>query len=206
MIRSRFLLLLGGGLLVLGLGVLWVLWARCGLEGCPDVTRLRGYVPDEASVLLDRNGDELGQLYRVNRVVVPLDSLPPYIPDAFVAVEDQRFWTHDGVDWYRVLGAAWANLRARRVEEGFSTITMQLARNVFPDRIPQSRRTLGRKLTEMRVAGEIERRFSKQQILELYLNQIYFGDGAYGIAAAAAEYFGKSASELTLGEAAILAG
>ena len=206
MIRSRFLLLLGGGLLVLGLGVLWVLWARCGLEGCPDVTRLRGYVPDEASVLLDRNGDELGQLYRVNRVVVPLDSLPPYIPDAFIAVEDQRFWTHDGVDWYRVLGAAWANLRARRVEEGFSTITMQLARNVFPDRIPQSRRTLGRKLTEMRVAGEIERRFSKQQILELYLNQIYFGDGAYGIAAAAAEYFGKSASELTLGEAAILAG
>src|SRR5690606_27553167 len=92
------------------------------------------------------------------------------------------------------------------VEEGFSTITMQLARNVFPERIPQSQRTLKRKLTEMRVAGEIERRFDKRQILELYLNQIYFGDGAYGIEAAAAEYFGKPAAELTLGEAAILAG
>jgi penicillin-binding protein 1A len=163
-------------------------------------------VPDEASVVLDREGGELGHLYRVNRTIVPLDSLPSYLPKAFIAVEDQRFWQHRGVDWVRVVGAAWVNLRARRVEEGFSTITMQLARNVFPKRIPQSQRTLGRKLTEMRVAGQIERHFTKRQILELYLNQIYFGDGAYGIAAAAAEYFGKPASRLTLGEAAALAG
>lgn len=204
--RSKSLLFFGGSLFVLGVGVLWFLWTRCGLEGCPDVVRLRGYVPDEASVLLDRGGEELGHLYRVNRVVVPLDSLPAYLPNAFIAVEDQRFWQHRGVDWYRTFGAAWANLRARRVEEGFSTITMQLARNVFPQRIPQAQRTLGRKLTEMRVAGQIERRFSKRQILELYLNQIYFGDGAYGIEAAAAEYFGKPASRLTLGESAVLAG
>lgn len=204
--RSKLLLFIGGGIIALGVGVLWVLWSRCGTEGCPDVARLSEYVPDEASVVLDRNGGQLGQLYRVNRVIVPLDSLPPYLPAAFIAVEDQRFWRHRGVDWVRVLGAAWANLRARRVEEGFSTITMQLARNVFPKRIPQSQRTLGRKLTEMRVAGQIERRFTKRQILELYLNQIYFGDGAWGIEAAAAEYFGKSASRLTLGEAAVLAG
>jgi penicillin-binding protein 1A len=170
------------------------------------VARLNGWVPDEASLVLDRAGDELGRLYRVNRVIVPLDSLPPYLPAAFIAVEDQRFWRHRGVDWVRVLGAAWANLRARRVEEGFSTITMQLARNVFPKRIPQAQRTLRRKFTEMRVAGEIEGRFTKRQILELYLNQIYFGDGAWGIEAAAAEYFGKPASRLTLGEAAVLAG
>lgn len=204
--RSKLLLFLGGSLFFLGAGALWVLWSRCGLDGCPDVGRLNGYVPDEASLVLDREGGELGHLYRVNRVIVPLDSLPPYVPSAFVAVEDQRFWEHHGVDWVRVLGAAWANVRARRVEEGSSTITMQLARNVFPKRIPQAQRTLGRKLTEMRVAGEIERRFTKRQILELYLNQIYFGDGAWGIEAAAAEYFGKSASRLTLGEAAVLAG
>lgn len=204
--RLRRLLFLGGWLFALGLGAVWLLWSRCGLEGCPDVNRLRGYVPDEASVLLDRNGEEIGQLFLVNRLVVPLDSLPPYLPDAFIAVEDQRFWSHRGVDWYRVLGAAWANLRARRVEEGSSTITMQLARNVFPERIPQSQRTIGRKLTEMRVAGKIEKHFTKEQIIELYLNQIYFGDGAYGIEAAAAEYFGKPAAELTLGEATILAG
>jgi penicillin-binding protein 1A len=170
------------------------------------VEQLNGYIPEEASVVLDRDGGSLGHLFRVNRVVVALDSLPPYLPEAFIAVEDQRFWQHHGVDWVRVAGAAWANLRARRVEEGFSTITMQLARNVFPKRIPQAQRTLGRKLTEMRVAGEIEHEFSKRQILELYLNQIYFGDGAYGIEAAAAEYFGKRASRLTLGEAAVLAG
>lgn len=192
--------------MLLGGGVLWGLWARCGLDGCPDVEALNGYVPEEASIVVDRDGSVLGHLYRVNRLIVPLDSLPPYLPDAFIAVEDQRFWKHHGVDWRRVGGAAWANLRARRVEEGFSTITMQLARNVFPKRIPQAQRTLGRKLTEMRVAGQIEDHFTKQQILELYLNQIYFGDGAWGIEAAANEYFGRSASRLTLGEAAVLAG
>lgn len=203
---SRLLLLAGGGLLFLGGVALLVLWSRCGLRGCPDVTQLNGYVPDEATVVVDRRGGQLGHLYRVNRVVVPLDSMPAYLPAAFIAVEDQRFMKHSGVDWYRVFGAAWTNLRSRRIEEGFSTITMQLARNVFPQRIPLSERTLGRKLTEMRVAGEIERQFTKEQILELYLNQIYFGEGAWGVEAAAAEYFGKSASELTLGEAAILAG
>jgi len=204
--RLRFFLILGGGLSLLCGVALWLLWTHCGLEGCPDLRGLTEYVPDQASVVIDREGGELGQLYRVNRVVVPLDSLPPYLPAAFIAVEDQRFWRHNGVDWYRVLGAAWANLRARRVEEGFSTITMQLARNVFPEELPQTDRTLRRKWTEMRVAGEIERNFSKEEILELYLNQIYFGEGAWGVEAAALEYFGKPASELTLGEAAILAG
>ena len=85
--------------------VAWFLWERCGLSGCPDVERLDGYVPDEASIVVDRSGAELHKLYRVRRVVVPLDSLPPYVPQAFIAVEDQRFFEHGGVDWPRVIGA-----------------------------------------------------------------------------------------------------
>ena len=193
-------------LIVLTTTIGWLLWERCGLRGCPDVERLKGYVPDEASIVVDRRGREIAKLYRVHRVVVSLDSLPPYVPAAFVAVEDRRFWEHEGVDWPRVLGAAWANVRARRIAEGFSTITMQLARSVFPERLPLRERTLSRKLAEMRVAKEIESRFTKRQILEMYLNQIYFGGGAWGIEAASQEYFGKPASELTLAESALLAG
>lgn len=186
--------------------VAWLLWARCGLKGCPDVARLRGFVPEQASVVVDRSGGELGKLFRIRRILVPLDSLPEYVPAAFVAIEDQRFWEHGGVDWTRVAGAAWANVRALGIAEGFSTITMQLARNIFPEQLPYSERTLSRKLAEMRVAREIEARYSKHQILELYLNQIYFGSNAWGIEAAAQEYFGKSAKELTLAEGALLAG
>jgi penicillin-binding protein 1A len=196
----------GVAILALGAGALWVLWERCGFEGCPDVEVLSGYVPDEASVVVDREGGEVGRLFRVNRVYVPLDSLPPHVPAAFVATEDRRFWEHHGVDWRRAAGAAWTNVRAHGVVEGFSTITMQLARNIFPDRLPYTRRTIGRKLAEMRIALEIEERYDKRQILELYLNQIYFGHGAWGIEAAAQEYFGKAASRLTLAEGALLAG
>ncbi len=183
-----------------------VLWQRCGLRGCPDVHELAGYVPDEASVVLDHDGKEIGKLYLVQRVVVPLDSLPDYVGKAFVAVEDQRFWEHHGVDWRRVPGAVLANLRAGGVEQGFSTITMQLARNVFPEKLPAQRRTIWRKLGEMRVAEEIEDVYTKKQILSMYLNQIYFGNGAWGIEAASQEYFGRPASELTLAQAALLAG
>lgn len=142
----------------------------------------------------------------VRRVKVRLDSLPAYVPAAFVAMEDQRFWHHHGIDWHRVAGAAYHNVRELAIEQGSSTITMQLARNVFPDRLPASERTMSRKLAEARVAQLIEDRFSKKQILEMYLNQIYFGHGAYGIEAASQQYFAKHAAQLTLDEAALLAG
>ncbi|MBX6364131.1 MAG: PBP1A family penicillin-binding protein [Gemmatimonadetes bacterium] len=189
----------------LGVTVVGALWFTCGLRGCPDVETLRSYIPEEASVVLDRRGEEIGRLYRVQRRIVPLDSLPEYVPAAFVAVEDQRFWTHNGVDWLRVPGALLANVRSRGVAQGFSTITMQLARNLFPDRLPARQRTAVRKLAEMRVAMAIEDRFGKRDILQMYLNQIYFGRGAWGIEAAAQEYFGKPATALTLPEAALLA-
>ncbi|MBI4409006.1 MAG: transglycosylase domain-containing protein, partial [Gemmatimonadetes bacterium] len=185
--------------------LLWVAWERCGMRGCPNVERLASYQPGGASVLLDRAGRPFADLAPVERAVVSLDSLPAYVADAFIAVEDKRFYQHTGVDWRRVVGAALADLRARGFVQGFSTITMQLARNVFPDRLPGARRTLKRKLLEIRVAREIEGKFSKGEILELYLNHIYFGRGAYGIEAAAQHYFRRPARRLTLAQAALLA-
>ena len=182
-----------------------LMWHRCGLRGCPDIDRLNGYVPDRASVVRDHTGVEIGRVYRTQRDMVRLGELPAYVPLTFVTMEDKRFWQHRGVDWIRVLGAAYRNLRARSIEEGSSTITMQVARNVFPERLPANQRTIWRKLSEARVARLIEESYTKQQILELYLNQIYFGNGAYGLQAAAEEYLGKPASKLTLAEAATLA-
>jgi penicillin-binding protein 1A len=200
----RLLIAAGAVLLLCGL-IGAVLWYRCGIRGCPDVDMLKGYMPDEASVLLDRDGKEVGKLFVERRVIVGVDSLPEQVLNAFVAVEDKRFWTHGGVDWRRVMGALVQNVKSGGIEEGSSTITMQLARNVFPEQLPANRKTIWRKLGEARVAREIESRYSKREILELYLNQIYFGSGAYGIQAAAEEYFGKSATKLELAEATLLA-
>ena len=187
-------------LLILAVG-----WTRCGIRGCPDVRRLASYRPGGAPVLLDREGRPFGDLAPVEGELVTLKSLPKHVPQAFLAVEDQRFYEHGAVDWMRVAGAMWANVRSQKVEEGSSTITMQLARNVFPDRIPGQERTLARKLLEVRVAFEIEHDFAKDEILELYLNHIYFGNGARGIEAAARHYFGVRARELSLPQAALLA-
>src|SRR5206468_2925511 len=155
--------------------------------------------------LLDRNGEVFADLAPAERAIVPLSSLPSLVPQAFLSVEDQRFYEHGGVDWKRVGGAVLANLRAGGFAQGFSTISMQLARNVFPERIPGEEQTTRRKLLEIRVAQEIEHRYSKEEILELYLNNIYFGNRARGIEAASRQYFGHSAKDLTLAQAALLA-
>ena len=177
----------------------------CGLTGCPDVSRLGALQPNGAPVVLDRDGEQFAELKLADRSLVELKDLPEYLPQAFLAVEDKRFYRHEGVDLRRVGGAVVANVEAGGFEEGSSTITMQLARNVFSDRIPGQKRTLWRKMLEVRVGREIEDRYSKDEILELYLNNIFFGGGAQGIEAAARQYFGKSASEVTLSEAALLA-
>jgi penicillin-binding protein 1A len=183
-----------------------VLWTRCGLHGCPDVAHLGEKSLNGATIVKDRSGNELARIPPLQQVAISIDSIPDYVPAAFVAMEDQRFWQHHGIDWLRVAGAAYHNVRALAIVQGSSTITMQLARNVFPDRLPASRRTMLRKVEEARVAQMIERAYSKRRILEMYLNEIYFGRGAYGVEAATREYFGKPASQLTLAEAALLAG
>jgi len=180
-------------------------WETCTFDGCPDVSRLKGRTPDRASVVLDRNGKELGRLFQTRREAVSIDSLPDYVPRAFVALEDRRFWQHDGIDWIRIIGALRYNARSDDGLQGGSTITMQLARNLYPELLPPRERTVMRKVREMRVAMLLERVLTKREILELYLNQIYFGEGAYGIEAASREYFDKPASELTLTDVAVLA-
>src|SRR6202166_770546 len=133
---------------------------------------------------------------------VALKEWPPYLPNAFIAIEDRRFYSHHGVDPLGILRAAVTNVLHHGVSQGGSTLTQQLAKNLF---LTQER-TLQRKLQEVELALWLERKHSKSQILELYLNRVYFGSGAYGVEAAAQRYFGKSAKNVTLAEAAMLAG
>src|SRR5438067_7819667 len=133
---------------------------------------------------------------------VSLKDLPPYLPKAFIAIEDRRFYSHFGIDPVGIARAAFANLMHRGVRQGGSTLTQQLAKNLF---LTQER-TMQRKLQEVELALWLERKHSKAEILELYLNRVYFGSGAYGVEAAAQRYFGKSAKNVTVAEAAMLAG
>jgi len=148
------------------------------------------------------NGRTLATRGDMGGAVIPLKELPPYLPKAFIAIEDRRFYTHGGVDPIGLGRAVVANLLRLGVSQGGSTITQQLAKNMF---LTQER-TMTRKLQEVMLAFWLERKFSKAQILELYLNRVYFGAGAYGIEAAAQRYFGKPARQVTLAESALLAG
>jgi penicillin-binding protein 1A len=152
--------------------------------------------------IVDVNGGALASRGDNGGAVLPLKELPSYVPQAFVAIEDRRFYEHYGVDLYGIARAVIANILHRGVAQGASTITQQLAKNLF---LTQER-TVHRKLQEMLLALWLERKFSKTQILELYLNRVYFGSGAYGIEQAAQRYFGKPAKEMSLPEAALLAG
>jgi penicillin-binding protein 1A len=182
-----------------------VAWQHCFFDTCPDVSRLTALQPDSSPVLLDRDGHPFADLTQGEQRVARLHNLPQHVAQAFLAVEDRRFYEHRGIDWQRVGGAMLADLRSGGFGEGFSTLSMQLARNVFPERIPGQERSARRKLLEIRVAQQIEDNFTKDEILELYLNHIYFGNGAHGIEAAAHQYFGIPARQLNLPQAALLA-
>jgi penicillin-binding protein 1A len=204
-------LLLWGALLVaaggfLGVAILGVLWVgACRGDTCPSVEVLDQYVPQQTSKVYAADGRLITELGLEKRTIVRLDSLSQPVRDAFLIVEDRRFYEHGGIDYRRIVGAVIRNLQARRFAQGFSTITMQLARNVFTEDISREK-TLTRKFREAKVAVAIEQRFDKDRIFELYLNQIYLGNGAYGIEAAAQRYFGKSAKDLNVADAALLAG
>lgn len=157
---------------------------------------------EAASVIYDRTGVELGKIFIQNRHPVPLSKISPLMPQAIVAAEDNKFYEHGGVDYMGILRAAIANYRRGKISQGASTVTQQLARNSFELR----ERTYKRKFVEMYLAQRIEKNFSKDQIMEMYLNRVYFGSGFYGVEAASRGYFGKSALELDVGQAAMLAG
>ena len=159
--------------------------------------------PAQSTVVLARDGSLIGEIGREWRTSVPIGSLPRYVPAAFVAVEDRRFYQHDGVDMVGIASALKDNLLG--ASRGASTITQQLVGNMHPELIDRTDRSLSRKVREQIAAREMERHYTKAQILEAYLNQIHFGRGWYGIESAARHYFGKSASELSIAEAASLA-
>ncbi len=153
------------------------------------------YASDGKTVLATLRGDE-------SRIIVPSDKIAPIMKQAIVAVEDQRFWEHRGIDYRGIVRAIWADIRNQKVVEGGSTITQQFVKNTYTS----NERTVSRKLKEGALAWQLERRWSKDRILTAYLNTIYFGNGAYGIEMAARVYFHEHASDLTLAQAALLAG
>jgi len=157
----------------------------------------------QASLVYARDGSLIGEIGKEIRTSVSIRTLPKYVGQAFIAVEDHRFYQHDGVDVVGIAGALKDNIFGER--RGASTITQQLVGNMHPTLIDRTDRSLGRKLDEQAAAREMERHYTKEQILEGYLNQISFGHGWYGIESAARHYFGKPAAKLTLAEAAALA-
>jgi penicillin-binding protein 1A len=156
----------------------------------------------ERNTVFDVDGKIYSRLAGANRLKVSLSEVSPFFIAAVLAREDTRFYQHKGIDWRGILRALVRDILSRSAKEGASSITQQLARNS----LPLGGRTISRKLLEAMVALRIERQFTKQQILELYVNRIYFGNGCYGIETASQAYFGKSASKLNLPEAALLAG
>ncbi len=159
----------------------------------------------ERSTVFDMDGKPYSRLWGENRVTVKLAQVSPYFVDSLLAREDSRFYKHHGVDPFGILRAIFRNLTHGSAKEGASTLTQQLARNSFPERLG-SRKSLHRKILEAFVAVRIEQNFTKDQILEAYVNRIYFGSTVYGIETASQTYFGKHAGNLTLGEAALIAG
>jgi penicillin-binding protein 1A len=157
---------------------------------------------EESSHVYDRNGKELCQFWKQKRTVVPLSMISKHLVDAILAMEDHDFYQHHGYDLAGIVRAAWANLRAGKIEQGGSTLTQQLAKNA----LLTPSQSYWRKLRELWLARKIEKRYSKGQILEFYINRIYWGGGFYGAEEASQGYFGRSASELSLSDAALLAG
>jgi 1A family penicillin-binding protein len=171
--------------------------------GLPDKAELRGLGEmAQATTIYDASDAPVFTIFKEQRLEVPLERISPNLIKAVVSVEDQRFYEHNGVDLIRIAAAVVRNLREGRRAEGGSTITQQLARQSFLTRD----KTFRRKIKEVILAAHIEREFSKKEILELYLNKVYFGDGFYGVETASLGYFGKHASELSVDEAALLAG
>ncbi len=172
------------------------------LSDLPRLSTLKDYQPFIVSEVFSDDGALIGEFFMERRTIVPLSEMPKPLIRAFVAAEDARFFEHRGIDYWRILGAAFRNIEALDVVQGGSTITQQIAKSFFltPER------SFTRKIKEVILAHRIEQDLSKNEILFLYLNQIYLGEGAYGVGAAAKIYFGKSVQDLTLAESAILAG
>ena len=193
-------LILLAALLGLGAGgVLWYIWSA----NLPYIGSLREYNPPIITEIYSEEGEVIGRLWEEKRIVMPLGHFPEHLLQAFIAAEDARFYEHEGVDLLSILRAFLKNMTARRIEQGGSTITQQVVKALL---LKNPEKTYERKVREATLSLQIEKEFTKEHILFLYLNEIYLGHGAYGVESAARTYFNKSASDLSPAESAILAG
>src|SRR5256885_2108593 len=200
----RALLLSATFLVAVAAGGVYATWALiCRGNQCPSIEILGEYTPHQTSKLYAVDGRFIAELGLERRTLVKIDEIPKIVQDAFVTTEDKRFYSHAGIDWHRAASVILLS-PLHGFSQGFSTITMQLARNVFPEQISREKSPI-RKIKEAKVARQIEAKYDKKKILELYLNQIDLGHGAYGVETASQRYFGKSVRDLNLAEAATLA-
>ena len=200
---------LGAGLPVLLLcaGVSGMFGAGLGIYAAfsadlPKIPDLKSYRPKTVSTFYAEDGTVIGLFYKEKRFPVPLESIPPHVINAFLAAEDSRFFSHAGVDGLGVIRALIKNIKAGTFVQGGSTITQQVTRNF----ILSKQKTISRKIREALLAFRLEQALSKKEILEIYLNEIFLGTRSYGLEAAARTYFGKPATEMSIPEAALLAG
>ena len=170
--------------------------------GLPNLQSLENYRPKSISYVYDRNGEVAAEFFDERRIIVPLDKVPIALVRAFIASEDSHYYQHKGIDFQGITRAMFKNIEAGKIVQGGSTITQQVARALLLSR----RRTWARKIREAILAYRIEHYLTKDDILTIYLNQLYLGNGAYGVEVAAQNYFGKHVWELSLGESATLAG
>ncbi len=182
---------------LIGSGLAWFI-----LLDIPDVRSAYDYRPKVATIILDRKGRQIDMMGSMNRIKIPLTKMPALLPKAFVSAEDSRFYHHSGLDMWSIARAAINNLRSGKRSQGGSTITQQVTRALMLSR----EKTFFRKFTESVLAYRLDTMLSKDEILYIYLNEIYLGQGAYGVEAAARTYFGKKAAQLNLSEIAMLAG
>jgi penicillin-binding protein 1A len=201
-LKSKRVIYTGVGAVLVGAVAITMLfvWAMLNL---PKLDNMQDYRPSLGSVVLARDGKVLGEFYdSERRYLVSMDEIPETVANAFIAAEDDHFYQHSGVDFGGIARAFVANLRAGGVVQGGSTITMQVSKGL----LLTSQRTFGRKFRELLLAERVEKNFSKRQILYLYLNHVYFGQRAYGVEAASRSYFHKKVKDISIAEAALLAG
>ncbi|MCE9576526.1 MAG: PBP1A family penicillin-binding protein [Deltaproteobacteria bacterium] len=177
-------------------GVIWYF-----SRGLPSIEGLQDFKPPQVTAVLDMHGDRIDEIYTQRRTVVPFSKIPKLVQNAFVAAEDGNFWEHGGVDYWGIVRAVWNNVKGESTQ-GASTITQQVVKNM----VLTPERTFRRKIQEMILARRLETELTKEEIFAIYLNEIYFGHGRYGVQEAARFYFGKDVDQLDIGEAALLGG
>ena len=191
------------GLLLMVATIAFVFWMYGRDPNLPDYTKLGDYHPKQVTQILDANDNRIGEIYTERRTYVPYDKVPRILIDSFVAAEDNKFWTHGGVDYWGMFRAFLTNLRAGgRSKQGASTITQQVVKTF----LLTPEKTFKRKIQEIILARRLENALTKEEIMTLYMNQIFFGHGRYGVQEASRFYFGKDVGKLDVGEAALIAG